>query len=395
MYQYPVGVSTMILNTVFELVGKGNEVALFMDEQTYTTATFDYSHPRFSLHLYPTEAHSIAYRALRKGKFLFGNLSGYVRANLAAYARAYDPQLPRFLAFLRLGISDEFTHIIGVEPLGIALAAQVVGDRKLLYYNMELLQEKSCPDARWKSIKAIERGSIEEVGAVVIQNDQRAAVFAKENNFDRNRIVLLPILPLGDCISGKTDGFRTKFGIQSDKCIVLYAGNFQPWALCHEIIQSVRQWDHDFVLVMHTWNRACLSTRYYKEMVELARNLPVCFSTEPVEYTDFPALVASADVGLMFYQAIDENFTEIMSSSNKLAEYMKACLPIVVFEGGSLGDFVLSRRIGEGIRSFNNLSTSLRQIRRNYESYRRACKDCYEKELSFSKHFDQMWEEIS
>lgn len=391
MYQYPLGVSTMILNSIVELTQRGDSVVLFIDDYTYQTARFDYEHPLFSLQLFETPS-SLVHRGWRRIKrSLNGLVFGGIYGDIHGFSRAYDPEMGKYYSFLQSKIDGSFTHLIGVEALGISLTSGLSANKKVIYYNMELLQGKACRDYRWKSIKSMELQSLKEVTAVVIQNNERAKVFCAVNNFDRNRVELLPIFPIGECIAQRTDSFRRMFDISEDKSIVVYAGNFQPWAFCHEIIESVREWDTDFVLIMHTWNKGCLCSTYFRKMVEMSKGLPIFFSTEPVAYAELPSLLASAHIGLLFYEPIDENFTEILGSSNKLAEYLKACLPVVTLSGGSLADFVMSKGIGLAVDRFSDLPAALRKIRLEHHSYRQACGECYGNEMGFGTHFDRLY----
>jgi glycosyltransferase involved in cell wall biosynthesis len=365
-----------------------------MDENNYRQSPFKFSHDLYSMNLYSYKW-TIPKRAYRKiSTLLFNKLLKKVPEEISDFGRTYDLELLYFLNFLRARIDNSFTHIVGVEAQGISIASEVSGEKRLIYYNMELLQRKSCPDAKWEGIKSAETKSLSKVDTVVIQNDKRAAVFASENVFDTGRIKVLPIFPIGECIIDRTDFFRKKFNISDNKYIILYAGNFHPWAMCLEIIKTVPNWGKEFVLIMHTWNKSATLTPYYRDMVRLAENLPVYFSTDAVGHDELPHALASADIGLLFYRPLDENFTEIAGSSNKLAEYLRACLPVVTFSGSSLGDLIDTHKIGISVDSIEMLPNALQTIRNNYEIFRDSCVHCYYKHFSFEKHFADIYEDV-
>lgn len=394
MYRYPLGVSTMIINTIKELVRRDDEVVLFIDENTYRQSPFEYKNELYSVHLCSPNWFFLwsAYRVL--GTFVFDKLVKKTFSGIISFSIACDLELLSFLHSLQSRVDNSFTHIIAIEPLGLALAAEVSKGGKIIYYDMELLQNKSCLNTKWKSIKKMELKSLTKVNSVVIQNAERARIFALENNFDINRIMILPIFADGGLVKERTDYFHKKFNIPDNKFCVIYAGNFQPWAMCHEIIRTVPNWSNEFVLIMHTWNKFSTYMKYFKDMVKLAKDLPIYFSTDPIPYEDLTYALASANIGLLFYRPLDENFTEIAGSSNKFAEYLKACLPVVSLDSGSLGDFINLHGIGISIDSMDRLPEVLLKIKNNYGFYQNSCIRCYDERFSFSKFFDDIYKRL-
>jgi len=228
----------------------------------------------------------------------------------------------------------------------------------------------------------------------VIPDENRGKVFAKANGIEEAKIKYLPISTSGDAIVRKSRYFRDLFNIPNDKKIVLYAGNIIEWAMCREIVESVDKWCSDFVLVLHTWRTDIASSRYYQELVSIAIPNRVYFSTEPVAYEKLPEVLSSADVGLLFYKAIDENFTEIGSSSNKLAQYVQVGLPVIA------SDFPSIRRIfdkyGNGIcvEHPHHIGDALEAIFEDYDKFRQGAFNSYMSHYNFSEAFKPILSEL-
>lgn len=394
MYQYPLGVSTMIICTIEELLKRHDFVTVFIDEATYNLSplnSFD-DDTSFSKCIikYKWSIKKKIYRKL--SSFLVEHVLRIPPHTLNLFSAIFDLELGNFLSAISHKLDNTYTHVIGVEPLGMAIATSANNNRKkILYYNMELLQKSSCKSVKWRAIKEIELTCLSKVSTVVIQNEQRSNVFAGESKFPRDSIQLLPIFSSGDLITERTEYFRNKLSIPKAKTCVIYAGNIQAWSMCHELVESVSDWSNNFALIIHTWNRLCVASKYYKDMLIKANGLPIYFSTFPIEYQKLPHALASADIGIILYKSLDENFTEVAGSSNKLAEYLKACLPIVTLSNTSISVFVRSHDIGLTVDSIHEIPSALEYIRLNLNHFRSNCILCYKK-FRFETLFQHMYE---
>lgn len=400
LYKYPLGISTAIVNTIKELNRRGNCVHLFIDEFTYLNAPLKYTHDLFCLNLFYSER-SLAQKAIHKiiresGKVLYERILKRVPSNIYEYAFIYDLHTLNYLRFLKLSVDESFTHLITFEFIGLAMADLIAMEQKLIYYNMELIRYELCPNNRMRSMKILEKKSISRLEHIIMPNIERAKVFSDEYGYDLDKIKILPICSVGDSLVKRTDYFRKKFKISKEKTIVLYSTNILPWAMCHEIVKSVHSWSKEFVLVLHGWDN--IDTKYYKDMKKFSQDLPVYFSTTYFDYDEFPSVLASADIALLFYSPFyrpgDENFSEIAGSSNKLAEYLKVSLPIIAHAGHSLKTFVESSNIGLFVDSIEDMPLALLKIKQDYDLYRTSCISFYNNHFRFDYLFDTIYEDI-
>ena len=125
-------------------------------------------------------------------------------------------------------------------------------------------------------------------------------------------------------------------------------------------------------------------------MKKFAKDLPVIFSSGYIEYGDLPVVLSSADIGLMFYESIDSNFTEILFSSNKLTEYLKAGLPVISSDFPSLRQFIKDNAIGTTIATFDELPGALESLNAQIQTFRENALTCYEKFFRFERYFENV-----
>lgn len=402
MYGYPLGVSVAIINTIQDLNRRGNHVSLFIDSSSYYSAPLRYNNKLFSLHIFQ-DSRSIPFKAVNKlcriiRRYQLEQVQQVVPTNLFSYIKTYDSALKYYIEFVRARINNTYTHLMAFEFIGIAVANEVIEKQKLIYNSLELIRYELCPNNKMRGLKHLEKNSLPRVDYVLMANKERAIIFSTEYQYDMNKIKILPICGIGDSIIKRTSYFKKKFQISQNKTIVLYSTNFKPWAMCHEIIESMHSWPKDFVLVFHTWNQSCLKDDYFRTMLELAKDLPVYFSTDFVEHEDLPTLLASADLALLFYSPLyrpgDENFSEIAGSSNKLAEYLKATLPVIAYGGHSLNTLIELQKIGVYVNSPDNIGKALVEIIRNYNVYKEACIKYYNKQFRFETVFDVIYADL-
>jgi glycosyltransferase involved in cell wall biosynthesis len=235
-------------------------------------------------------------------------------------------------------------------------------------------------------LKSLEHRALGRVQHVMITSPERGKIFASLNDFPLERVSALPVAPLRRPHAERSRFFRDRFGIPDDRLVLIYSGNFAPWAQCLEIICSMDGWPENAVLVMHTWNKGAMSTEYFAQMSRAAAGRAVFFSAEYLLYEDLAPALSSADIGLMFYEAIDANFTEILFSSNKMAEYLAAGLPIICSPFPSLEKFVRDERIGVAA-DFQEIGSAARRIASDMAGYRSSVADCLRRHFEFERYF--------
>lgn len=399
--QYPLGFSAMIINSIVLFARRGHEVDVYIDGPTIRVSPIELNEPGVRIVVCESGANLL----WRAWAISIAVLAGRVRL-FASIARKWPLLLAVVTIFPRLfllarWLKRELTHgryscVIAVEAPALITLCAIPAGQRIVYYDMELLDwNGNDPTYVCKlPLKNLQSRMLKRVERVVIQSPHRAEVFARINEFAPAAIDVLPVAAMGAPIPGRGRFFRDKFAIGDDVTLVVYSGNFARWAKCAEIIKSVREWPDKCALVMHTWRAGSMRGGYFREMKRAAAGLPVFFSAEYLAYDELAGALSSCDIGILLYEAINENFTEILFSSNKLAEYLKAGLPVVCSDFPSLREFVERWDVGVAISSPSDLPAAIRTIERKGETMKENARRCYEAELRFERHFETFYETL-
>jgi glycosyltransferase involved in cell wall biosynthesis len=294
--------------------------------------------------------------------------------------------LSRWLA--RRAQTRKYDILVAVECFSLIAADRAaVPGADLIYYSLELLGPDDITENINKHVlKRLELQALTRVAQVVTTSPRRRLLFAERNGFPAERVSALPVVPLRQSSTPRTRFFRDKFGIGDDQVLVVYSGNFEAWAQCLEIITSMDRWPSDAVLVMHTWNGRALRGPYFKQMRQAAAGRPVYFSTDYMRPADLHQALASADIGLLFYTSVTTYFSEILFSSNKMAEYMQVGLPIVCSPMPELKAFVEDEHIGLAAE-FDELGAAIARIAGDLPAHREAVARCRNRHFEFERYF--------
>jgi glycosyltransferase involved in cell wall biosynthesis len=386
LYNYPLLVSTSVINSI-ALLSKDNEVSVITNEYLEDQNSCDPWLVKLIINP-PGFYRSLPIRSIT---YLFKKVSFLIPGWLPSLGwHLENSKLLVFSHWLHKWLSSHnYDIFMPVECMSL-IALDKAGKSKsnVIYYNMELLDwEKENPVFRNKLyLKNLEFNAIKSISHAMITSPDRARIFCEINRFPKNRVSSLPVLPLRQQSGMRTRYFRDKFVIPENCLLVIYSGNFVSWAMCLEIIKSMDSWPENSTLVMHTWNKASLMSEYFKNMQEAAENRRVFFSSDFLCHKDLAPALSSADIGLMFYEALDANFTEILFSSNKMAEYLAAGIPVICSAFPSLQKFVDEHGIGKSVE-IREIGCALSQIHSDMEKYRKDVDRCRRDYFEFEPHF--------
>lgn len=389
-YRYNLAIGSMTNSFLWLLAEKGHYVDVYIDKASYNYCNSSLSHERITWRIFQDIPQENFYdRVLAKVDWLdsLGQILP-MRVSAAIFSRA----LCCFSEWLRRAFNTQhYDMFVAVEARALASMYWYTG-AKLVYLNMELLgwEEDVWVFPHKQLLKHIECKMLDRVQQVLITSSLRGDIFSRINNFPREKVIDLPVVPMRGNVNFSSQFFHEKFDIPPTKRIVLYAGHIARWAKCDEIIRSVAAWPKDCVLVMHTWSKDNIPSDYLLELQGIAKGLPVHFSFESIPYEHISDAWASATIGLAFYDEIDSNFIEILFSSNKIGEYLKAGLPIVCSNLPSLKAFVETHQIGQSV-NVKELPDAIASILSTYKDYRKKVASCHEELFVFEKYFERIY----
>lgn len=395
IYNYQLGVSPSITNSI-SILARNNRVEVLTSpvDQTAPPAP-----PWLANHISSCKRKRsfILFRICRLfARFLY-TIPGNKKFDMIRW-HAANLDLLWFSRWIgRRHSESPFDIYIPVEASSlIALDLSGVKDAEVIYYDMELLDWPTAENRRrgQQIQKELAYRALARVDHVMITSPKRARAFAKINDYPDDHISIIPTVPMADAENYRSIYFREKFRIPDDKRIILYSGNFQPWAQCIEILASMHLWPKNTVLVMHTWNRDSLHSKYFVEMRKVAADFPVHFSSEFIPSDELTSALSSADIGLLFYDSIDANFTEILFSSNKMGEYLAANLPVICSPHPSLSEFTQAHGIGIA-SDFNGIGKSIESILLRLDDYRENVRRCRERHFQFESYFTKAYSEFA
>ncbi len=386
LYGYPLGVSTMLINAIQMLKDNNNNVTVLVNDDYQKNTPCEQWLEDIIISL-PTKENNLLFRIKRKilNIVLPNRKISWKEKNIGIFS--FSKQIKKYLKKKSI---DILMPVEAYSLISVDNAISKKSNHEIFYFDMELLDWNSeNPLYSDKlELKKYQYNALKNTKKTIITSFNRAKIFSKINKYSFKNIYVLPVVPRKRELKTKSDYFRKKFNINENKYIVLYSGNFMPWAQCLEIIKNVKLWDNDVILIMHTWNKDSKNTDYFKKMKKEANNLNVIFSFDYLTYDELALAMSSADIGLMYYQEIDDNFTEICFSSNKMGEYLASGLPVICSPFENLKIFVEKNKIGLSV-AHNEIHLALNQILLQTDEYIKNVQKCVDEYFTFEKYFNK------
>jgi hypothetical protein len=324
-----------------------------------------------------------------------GWLPGAARAPLARGYAAFSAGLThgsRLVSRARARPSS-YDLMIGVDPDGLAMAAEMGGRAALGYYSLELLLSDEIATPAERRLKEQERALSRRAALVIVQDPDRAALLVADNALDPARVLLVPNAPMGPARRRPARAWHERFGLAPDSRVVLHAGSLGDWTGIEGLVASVPTWPAPWVLVVHTRYDGETSA-YIEGLAARSDRQRVFFSLKPVERLAYDGLVDSADVGLAFYVPTGEsaftrqNVQTIGLSSGKLAYFLRAGLPVIVNRAASIGSLIDEAGCGIAVDDAARVGSALEHIAASYDEYSRAALCVFDERLDFRRAFE-------
>lgn len=282
--------------------------------------------------------------------------------------------------------AKKYDCIVGVDPVGIATAAQLNADAKvpLVYVSFELLLADEAEGFEERQLKAAERQASQACDLIWIQDSDRARVLADDNDIHADKFCFVPVAPAGP-LPARTDDLRQQLGIPAKQTIVLFQGTIAGWSGRDEWESLLSCWDDTVALVAHS--RRKIGARHRKFLDRLASQYPVYISDHPVPSAELPGLIASADVGLVSYFPNPDdwhtfgNLDPLGLASGKLSSFLMCGVPVLVNHRTSLGTLVEKHKLGATYRSTESSMDCLKAIMADWEQYSAFARKFYDSDL--------------
>lgn len=389
---YPLHTAALVLNSIEEFVDRGMHIDIFCNS-AMDAPVFPSSYP-VTVNVYREAFWDKVFRKLSTFPIIRHMLFPRMIRDIARLS-PYWASFARYVKRLDL---DAYDYILCISYPALFCVAAKRHSGKCIYYNMELLDD--TPDAAGIYIdknlcRKLEHDCLRRVSHTVAMSLDRARIFQRQTQTPESRISVLPILPrtkeLGE--RSPSNFFRAKFSLKPDQKIVVYSGGIGDWAMLEEIVRTVPAWPEAYVLVIHTWQQYAFESPYGKRLLDAARGLPVFFSAESLSRSQLISALSAADIGIAYYRELDDNFTNIVFSSNKICEYLIAGLPVLCSPLPSLKKEIDSHNLGRAV-PISQIPAAIRELGAHKDSLAASIAKSLTEELNFDKYFEKFYRKI-
>lgn len=264
--------------------------------------------------------------------------------------------------------------LIGIEKAGLEIAARhgLASKIPYIYYSLELYLEGHPIANQFGWQRKHEIGSHRDAAATIIQDRHRWKCLQEANHPESDQVFYLPV--------GVQDDHPQATGAGSDGVTrparpkLLYLGMLRRSRFVQTLIEAAPALPADMELHLH----GPLAAEEAKHL--LADPLPdrLRITTDMLKESELSALVAQAEIGLALYRRDYPNDRHTAYSSQKIALYLRAGVPIIAFRSETYEDLIQRYRCGEMIDTMDELPEAISRIRSSHSEYCHAARRAFE-----------------
>lgn len=307
----------------------------------------------------------------------------------------------KFISTRRKLRRKNFNLFMAVNSTGLVRSYKYAKKCKVpfVYISFEIFFWDELNDPNDINEKRLESFISNKAKLIIIQDELRAKLLSQENRLNKAEFFFIPVAPSGRKLPLKSTFLRDKYQIPEDKTIVLHSGTFGNWTFGWELIENIRCWPKDFVLVIHT--RYIPDKQHpYIHYIQKASLKNVILSTEPMLSSEYEKMVASADIGLALYKPIGpskytQNNIEYLSlSSGKFSTYMKHGLPVISIRQKQYSLLLNEYEYGFNLDAFNEFPLALKKIKDRHEYYSEEARSLFREKLDFDIYWPTLRDKL-
>ena len=308
----------------------------------------------------------------------------------------------RYIRYIKKMIKSHFIrykHYICIDPHGFVLCKKFFPNSKPIYYSLELYMKDDHFGLYYpKYIFRKERKKIDEIKGLIIQSEEREALFRKDYNLTNQvPVLLLPVTNKGLSINEKSTFIRKKYDINYDinnnKKIALHLGGIAEWFSCIELALTFSRLEK-WILFFQGYADEKYLERFNNILIEQnIRN--VILSDELYDsIEDVDNAVRSCDIGIAWYNDLSANFRTFGKSSGKIATYLRFGLPVIAKKYPSITKVIEDMNCGICVDSFDMIPGAVSEIEKCYDKYSMNALAEYDKIYRFENYENKIIEFI-
>ncbi len=280
-----------------------------------------------------------------------------------------------------------YDFVLSIDPQAYLFARNFFRTKKTYYYSLELYLKKD----RWL-VPGFADLDLNSLNGFIIQSPERDQIFREEYGISGKVGSLhVPVTYRYQEVKAKGDFLRSKFNIDHDNKVALYIGGILPENEISLLISAFGD-IADWVLVLHGYH----DPAYRKELDNLIteRQLQNIFFNDM--FFDHPdqlnSMIASADLGIAWYEGGAANFETAGFSSGKISAYFQAGVPVLTNNYPSFKEAVEKTEAGICISDFSELPSALKKVREHGLNYSVNARTEFEKRYCFELYENSILE---
>jgi hypothetical protein len=269
---------------------------------------------------------------------------------------------------LRFGRYTAYSCVFGVGQLG----SYVAGIVSMLSRCPFVLLNDEFPSFWGHSVwSSLEKWSAHRADLIILPSEGREKRLRDELGLDSKKpFVTIRNTPQIIHPLEEVD-WHSRLGIPRDKQIFIHAGTLKDWAQIPEILMSVKCWEADSVLVLHSKVKD-EALRYKRQLSHLDDPARVYWSFEPLSESMLHSLISYSSGSFALYRNCDVNIELIGTASGKLMRSIVCGTPVITSSLKSL-DFVTREGVGIQVNHPWEIPVAVDDLKKNNRAYRKQC----------------------
>lgn len=292
---------------------------------------------------------------------------------------------------------EDIRFVIGIDDEGIYKAKKIAGFLQVPYlflsyeilFDHEIKRIGSRGDYRNKSRA---KKAVKGIQCAVVQDATRKTLLAREYGIPEEKILLMPVANSGSHMLTPSNYFHDKFGVPSDKRILLYMG-WMDTAQEQRMVGFAPYMPDNWVLVAHSRYEYALTveSEYIGKKVFFSCDSPI------EDMDEMGKMLSDCQVGFCTYQPstdsiyTGDNIRYIGLSSGKASTFLQYGIPVVVENMNIWDELVEQYHFGYELKNVADLSR-LNEIAT--EKTRQNAIRFFEKHLDAAVFFPTIWQII-
>lgn len=287
-----------------------------------------------------------------------------------------------------------YQWVIGFD-IGALIRAgicQLLYGGEVIYHSLEFYEPKNKP-VRSSIKKFLERYFSRKASYVFTQDTSRAAFLEKDLSAPREKFRLVYNSPIGELIKTHADYFRDTFKISRESRIVLCVGSLMKETLVFDIVESVKNWDEKFVLVLHGWFPYEMVMEFVQQKQKKSPD-KIYISDRLFDHWNKYIPFQSCDIGFVGFSYDTDNLKYAAGSAGKIFDFFRTGKPIVAFDSPGMAELIEGNGAGFVYSDNRDISKVLSKIDGNYDSIRQNCFSAYS-QYEFNRQYDKVFASLS